>query len=82
MSDSKQEKKAVKLVVVESPAKARSIGRILGRGFQVAASMGHVRDLPPKGFGVDLKNNFRPTYELIPRRAKAVSCLPFNSIAS
>ncbi|MEX2295688.1 MAG: toprim domain-containing protein, partial [Gemmatimonadota bacterium] len=43
------------LVIVESPAKARTIGRYLGRGFDVAASVGHVRDLPPKELGVDVE---------------------------
>ena len=48
------------LVVVESPAKARTIGRYLGRGFEVAASVGHVRDLPRKELGVDVEKGFEP----------------------
>lgn len=63
------------LVIVESPAKARTINRILGPGFQVAASMGHVRDLPERDLGVDLEHDFRPTYVIIPRRAKTLSSL-------
>ena len=51
-----------KLVIVESPAKARTIGKILGNGYDLMASMGHVRDLPEKSLGVDVNNNFQPEY--------------------
>jgi len=51
-----------KLVIVESPAKARTIGKILGNGYNLMASMGHVRDLPERSLGVDVKNNFDPGY--------------------
>lgn len=50
------------LVIVESPAKAKTIGRFLGRNYVVKASMGHVRDLPKSQFGIDLENNFEPRY--------------------
>ena len=63
------------LVIVESPAKARTINRYLGRDYSVKASMGHVRDLPKKKLGVDLKNRFRPTYELIPGKEKVIKTL-------
>jgi len=63
------------LVIVESPAKARTINRYLGKDFQVKASMGHVRDLPKKELGVDLNNRFQPTYELIPGKEKVVQSL-------
>ena len=63
------------LVIVESPAKARTINRYLGKDFSVKASMGHVRDLPKKQLGVDLKNRFQPTYELIPGKEKIVKAL-------
>ncbi len=53
-----------KLVIVESPAKAKTIGRFLGSGVKVQASMGHVRDLPSRALGVDISNNFKPDYEL------------------
>jgi DNA topoisomerase-1 len=53
------------LVIVESPAKARTIGKYLGRGYQVAASVGHVRDLPTKELGVDVENGFEPHYVTI-----------------
>ncbi len=63
------------LVIVESPAKARTINRYLGRDFSVEASMGHVRDLPKKKLGVDLNNRFQPTYELIPGKEKVIKTL-------
>src|SRR5690606_28258950 len=50
------------LVIVESPAKARTISKFLGRGYTVKASIGHVRDLPKSQFGVDVDNNFAPRY--------------------
>jgi DNA topoisomerase-1 len=52
------------LVIVESPTKAKALRGFLGRGYRVLASMGHVRDLPPKQLGVDVEGNFRPTYHL------------------
>ena len=58
-----------KLVIVESPTKARTISRFLGSDFDVTSSMGHIRDLPKSKLGVDEKKNFLPTYE-IPVRAK------------
>ena len=63
------------LVIVESPAKARTINRYLGKDFSVKASMGHVRDLPKKQLGVDLKNRFQPTYELIPGKERVIRAL-------
>ena len=63
------------LVIVESPAKARTINRYLGKDFSVEASMGHVRDLPQKKLGVDLDNRFQPTYELIPGKEKVIRAL-------
>lgn len=53
---------AKNLVIVESPAKAKTIGKFLGRGYTVKASMGHVRDLPKSQFGVDIENGFEPKY--------------------
>lgn len=51
-----------KLVIVESPAKANTIKKFLGRGYKVEATMGHVRDLPKSQFGIDIENNFEPKY--------------------
>jgi DNA topoisomerase-1 len=61
------------LVIVESPAKARTINKYLGDKFVVKASLGHVRDLPERDFGIDLKADFEPTYEIVKSRAKVVS---------
>ena len=52
------------LVVVESPAKARSIQKMLGPGYEVRASLGHVVDLPERSLGVDVERDFAPTYEV------------------
>jgi len=60
------------LVIVESPAKAKTINKFLGRNFTVKASMGHVRDLPKKTLGVDEKKDFKPTYEILPGRKKVI----------
>ncbi|MDD4889602.1 MAG: type I DNA topoisomerase [Phycisphaerae bacterium] len=60
------------LVIVESPAKARTINRYLGDDYVVRASMGHVRDLPERDFGVDLANNFAPTYVVSEHRGQLV----------
>lgn len=66
---------AEKLVIVESPAKAKTINRFLGKGFKVVASMGHVRDLPETLLGIDLKNDFHPVYEESKRKSKILSDL-------
>jgi len=60
------------LVIVESPAKARTINRYLGDSFDVKASMGHVRDLPKKGLSVDIDNGFEPTYAPIEDKKKII----------
>ncbi len=59
----------MKLVVVESPTKAKTISKFLGKGYQVVASFGHVRDLPKSKLGVDVEHNFEPQY-IIPTKAK------------
>src|SRR4030042_2685260 len=59
------------LVIVESPGKAGTIEKILGKNFKVRASFGHVRDLPKSKLGVDIENNFEPQY-LLPAKAKKV----------
>lgn len=53
------------LVIVESPAKAKTIGKYLGPGYEVKASMGHVRDLPKSKLGVDVEHGFQPDYQPI-----------------
>jgi DNA topoisomerase-1 len=63
------------LVVVESPAKAKTINKILGGDFVVLPSMGHVRDLPQRKLGVDVAHGFAPTYELVEGRKKVISDL-------
>lgn len=55
-------KQQYKLVIVESPAKAKTIQKYLGKGYQVMASMGHVRDLPKSRLGVDIEHDFAPEY--------------------
>ncbi|GAC1633662.1 MAG: type I DNA topoisomerase [Chloroflexota bacterium] len=61
---------ATKLVIVESPSKAKTIEKFLGSDFQVLASVGHVVDLPMKGLGVDTRRNFEPKYVVIPGKEK------------
>ena len=63
------------LVVVESPAKAKTINKYLGRDFKVVASMGHIRDLPKSKLGVDIDGGFVPVYEPIPARKKVIKQL-------
>ena len=60
---------AKKLVIVESPAKAKTIEKFLGRGYAVKASLGHVRDLPKRRLGVDLEDSFSPSY-VVPTEKK------------
>jgi DNA topoisomerase-1 len=60
-----------KMVIVESPAKARTVGRFLGRGYAVEASVGHVRDLPSNRMGVDIEHDFKPRY-VVPTKKKEV----------
>ena len=60
------------LVIVESPAKAKTINKYLGRDYKVIASMGHVRDLPKSKLGVDVDAGFQPAYEVLPSRAKVI----------
>lgn len=65
----------MKLVVVESPTKARKLSQYLGKDFQVEASMGHIRDLPKSKMGVDLDHNFEPQYEVSEGRQALISKL-------
>jgi DNA topoisomerase-1 len=61
------------LVIVESPAKARTINKYLGSDFTVKASLGHVRDLPKRQFGIDITDRFKPTYEIVRGRTKVIN---------
>ena len=58
------------LVIVESPTKAKTISRFLGKDFVVESSFGHVRDLPSSTLGIDVENNFEPKY-IVPKKARA-----------
>jgi DNA topoisomerase I len=66
---------AKSLVIVESPAKAKTINKYLGSNYTVKASMGHVMDLPKKTLGVDIKNKFKPSYEPIPGKKETIKML-------
>ncbi|MFY9550200.1 MAG: type I DNA topoisomerase [Thermoanaerobaculia bacterium] len=64
---------AKSIVIVESPAKAKTLEKFLGKGFKVLASYGHVRDLPRKGLGVDRGRSYEPTYEILQGKEKTVN---------
>lgn len=66
---------AKNLVIVESPAKARTIARFLGKDYEVESSFGHVRDLPKKGLNIDIEDSFKPKYEVSADKKKVVSSL-------
>src|SRR3954466_7921102 len=61
------------LVIVESPTKAKTIGKYLGKGYTVKATVGHLRDLPRRELGVDVENNFAPKYVTIKEKAKTLA---------
>ena len=63
------------LVVVESPTKVRTIKKYLGSAYNVAATVGHIKDLPSKDLGIDIENNFAPHYRTIPGKSKVLSQL-------
>src|SRR5687767_9713948 len=63
---------AKSLVIVESPAKAKTIGKYLGKDFVVKASLGHIKDLPKKDLAVDVDNDFRPHYQIIEGKKKLI----------
>jgi len=64
---------AKSIVIVESPAKAKTLEKFLGKGFKVMASYGHVRDLPRKGLGVDREHSYEPTYEVLAGKEKTIN---------
>jgi DNA topoisomerase-1 len=63
------------LVVVESPTKVRTIKKYLGKNYNVAATVGHIRDLPPKEIGIDIEDGFKPKYRTIPGKQKVITTL-------
>ena len=71
-----------KLLIVESPTKARTISRMLGNDFKIIASMGHVRDLPEHAFGIDIANSFTPEYTDTPRSKQILKELRSAAAAS
>ncbi|HEY4734093.1 MAG TPA: type I DNA topoisomerase, partial [Gemmatimonadaceae bacterium] len=71
--DHQHEPGSTSLVIVESPAKAKTIGKYLGRAYRVRATIGHVRDLPEKKIGIDIDNGFQPEYVTIPGKEKTVA---------
>ena len=64
---------AKNLVIVESPAKAKTIGKYLGKQFVVKASLGHIKDLPKSKLGVDVERDFQPEYQVIHGKGKIVA---------
>lgn len=78
-ASSKSSKGEKALVIVESPAKSKTIKKILGDSYTIEASFGHIRDLPPKVMGFDEKNDFEPTFVVIPEKKKVVTKL--NEVA-
>ena len=63
------------LVIVESPAKAKTIEKFLGNDYKVLSSYGHIRDLKQKAFSIDIENNFKPIYEIPEYKKSVVSTL-------
>src|SRR3989344_5317251 len=61
------------LIIVESPAKAKTLSKFLGPGYSVKSTFGHIRDLPKKGLGVDKEHGFKPTYEIGIDKQKVVN---------
>jgi len=64
---------SINLVIVESPAKAKTIEKFLGSNYTVKSSIGHIRDMPKKDMGIDLDNNFQPTYKVTSDKKKVVT---------
>ncbi len=68
-----------KLLIVESPTKAKTITKFLGQGYKVVSSFGHIRDLPAKKMGIDIEHNFKPTYIIPPKSKTTVAMLKKES---
>lgn len=67
------------LIIVESPTKARTLSRFLGKNYDVEATTGHIKDLPKSKLGVDVENNFEPQYDLVPKRKETIEKLKVKS---
>lgn len=63
------------LVIVESPAKEKTISKILGNDYTVKSSFGHIRDLPKSKIGIDVEDNFKPTYIAVPKAKQVITNL-------
>ena len=63
------------LVIVESPAKIKTLKKILGPNYSVESSVGHIRDLPKKGFGIDIENDFEPEYAVLEEKKDVIAKL-------
>lgn len=72
MAKEKSTKDKKYLVIVESPAKAKTIQKVLGKNYEIKASYGHIRDFPKKILGIDVHNQYEPVYEVIPEKKKVV----------
>jgi len=66
---------AKKLIIVESPTKIKTLQKFLGSGYTFASSIGHIRDLPQKGFGIDVENDFEPEYAVLPDKKEVIDKL-------
>ena len=75
-------RKKKSLVIVESPAKAKTINKYLGAGYDVVASKGHVRDLPKSRFGIDIENDWTPTYRVLKDRKELIAALKKQAAAA
>jgi DNA topoisomerase I len=63
------------LIIVESPTKARTLSRFLGKNYSIEATMGHIKDLPKSTLGVDLENNFKPQYEVVAKKNSSINAI-------
>ncbi len=63
------------LVVVESPTKVKTLEKYLGKNYKIAATVGHIRDLPDKEMGIDIEDGFKPQYKTIPGKQKIINSL-------
>ena len=63
------------LIIVESPTKIKTLKKFLGSGYTFESSVGHIRDLPRKGFGIDIKNDFEPEYALLDEKKEVIQKL-------